>query len=157
MKEMEWYLGKTYSDNCHPAIMTETAAKLPDPEMPTITELGTERPKIDGEMTYIEKNNINEAIRQKLRKKDVYESDMHKIYNMIVGQTNEQIQEKAALRPIGPLLTRLRMSLNDTTRLTPKVVQKTSFLVALMIKSSHPPTLISQIIMTTMALKLTLP
>ena len=76
--------------------MTETAANFPDPEMPTITELGTERPKTDGEMTYLEKKNIDEAIRQKLRKKDVYESDMHKIYNLIVGQTNEQLQEKAA-------------------------------------------------------------
>ena len=48
-------------------------------------------------MTYLEKKNIDEAIRQKLRKKDVYESDMHKIYNLIVGQTNEQLQEKSAL------------------------------------------------------------
>ena len=31
-----------------------------------------------------------------LRKKYVYESDMHKIYNIIVGQRNEQLQEKAA-------------------------------------------------------------
>ena len=51
-------------------------------------------------MTYIEKNNIDEAIFQKLRKKDVYKSDMHKIYNIIVGQTNEQLQEKAALYAI---------------------------------------------------------
>ena len=75
--------------------MTETAANFPDPEMPTVTELGTERPKPDGEMTYLEKKNIDEAIRQKLKKKDVYESDMHKIYNLIMGQTNEQLQEKA--------------------------------------------------------------
>ena len=47
-------------------------------------------------MTYLEKKNINETIHQKLRKKDVYESDMHKIYNIIVGQTDEQLQEKAA-------------------------------------------------------------
>ena len=53
--------------------MNETAELFPDPEIPTITELGTERPKTDGEMTYPEKKNINEAIRQKLRKKDVYE------------------------------------------------------------------------------------
>ena len=51
--------------------MTETAADLPNPEMPTITEMGTERPKTDGEITYLEKKNIDEAIRQKLRKKDV--------------------------------------------------------------------------------------
>ena len=95
MKELERYLGTTYSDSCQPAIMTETAANFPDPDMPTINELGTERPKTDGEMTYLEKKNIYEAIHQKLRKKDVYESDMHKIYNLIVGQTNEQLQEKA--------------------------------------------------------------
>ena len=57
--------------------------------MHNITDLVTERPKIDGEITYLEKNNIDEAIRQKLRKKDSYESDMHKIYNIIVGQTKE--------------------------------------------------------------------
>ena len=31
-----------------------------------------------------------------MRKKDVYESDMHKIYNIVVGKTNKQLQEKAA-------------------------------------------------------------
>ena len=46
-------------------------------------------------MAYLKKN-IDEAIRQKLRKKDVYESDMHKIYYLIVGQKNEQLQENAA-------------------------------------------------------------
>ena len=96
MKELVQYLGTTYSDSCQPAIMTETAANFPNPDMPTITELGTERPKKDGEITYLEKKNINEAIRQTLRKKDVYKSDMHKIYNLIVGQTNEQLQKKAA-------------------------------------------------------------
>ena len=69
--------------------MTETAANFPDPEMPTITDLGIERPKTDWEMTYLKKNNIDEAIRQKLRKKDVYESYMQNIYNLIVGQTNK--------------------------------------------------------------------
>ena len=72
--------------------MTETAANFSDPDMPTITELGIKRSKTDGEMTYLEKKNIDEAICQNLRKKDVYESDMHKIYNLIVGQTNEQLQ-----------------------------------------------------------------
>ena len=47
-------------------------------------------------MTYLEKKNIDEAIHQKRSKKDIYKSDMHKIYNLIVGQTNEQLQEKAA-------------------------------------------------------------
>ena len=45
-------------------------------------------------MTYLNKNNIDEFIKQKLRKKDVYESDMHKIYKLIVGQANEQHQLK---------------------------------------------------------------
>ena len=48
-------------------------------------------------MTYIENNNIDKAIYQKLRKKDVYETDMHKIYNLIVGQKNKQLQEKYSL------------------------------------------------------------
>ena len=34
--------------------MTETAATFLDPEIPTITDLGTDLQKIDGEMTYPE-------------------------------------------------------------------------------------------------------
>ena len=45
IKEMEQCLGTTYSDRCQPAIMTETAATFPDLDMPTITDLGIERPK----------------------------------------------------------------------------------------------------------------
>ena len=45
MKELEQYFGATYSENCQPAIMTETAATFPDLEMPTINDLGIERPK----------------------------------------------------------------------------------------------------------------
>ena len=74
--------------------MSITAATFPDQEMPNITYLVTNRPKIDAQMSYLEKNYIDEAIHQNLRKKDVYESDMHKIYNLIVGQTKEQLQEK---------------------------------------------------------------
>ena len=48
MKELEQYLGTTYSDSCQPAIMTETAANFPNPEMPNITDLGTKCPKTDG-------------------------------------------------------------------------------------------------------------
>ena len=48
-------------------------------------------------MTYIEKKNIVEAICQNLRNKYVYETDMQKIYNLIVGQKNEQLQEKAGI------------------------------------------------------------
>ena len=70
-KELELYLGTTYSDSCQPAIINETAVNFPYPEMPTITDLGIKRPKTDGDMTYLEKKNIDEAIRQKLRKKDV--------------------------------------------------------------------------------------
>ena len=55
IKELELYLGEIYSDSCQKAIMTETAATFPDPGIPTITNLGTERPKTDGEMTYLKK------------------------------------------------------------------------------------------------------
>ena len=48
MKELDRYIVATYSDSYQPDIMTETAANLPNPEMPTITNLGIERPKIDG-------------------------------------------------------------------------------------------------------------
>ena len=48
-------------------------------------------------MTYLKNNNTNEAIRKKLRKKDVYQSDMHKIYNLILVQINKQLQENAEL------------------------------------------------------------
>ena len=59
--------------------------------MPTIADLGTKSPKIDAEMTYLNKKNINEAIHQNMSKHNVYKSDM---YNIIVVQTNEQLQEK---------------------------------------------------------------
>ena len=42
-------------------------------------------------MTYLKKNNIDKDIHQKLRKKDLYETDMPNIYNIIVGQTNEKL------------------------------------------------------------------
>ena len=62
----------------------------------TIPDTGSKRPKADGKMTYLKNNNIDKDIHHKLRKKDVYETDMHNIYNIIVGQTKEQLQEKAA-------------------------------------------------------------
>ena len=96
MKELEQYGGETYSDSCHPSIMTETTATFPEPEMYTITDLGTELPKTDAEMNFLEKKNIDESIRQNMRKKDIYKSDMHNIYNLNLVQTNEQLQEKAA-------------------------------------------------------------
>ena len=42
------------------------------------------------------KRYIDEAILQNLRNKDFYKSEMHKMYNLVVGQTNKQLQEKAA-------------------------------------------------------------
>ena len=37
-------------------------------------------------MTYLEKKNIEKYIHQKMRNKDVYESDIHNIYNIIMGR-----------------------------------------------------------------------
>ena len=56
--------------------------------------MGVERHKMDVQMTYLKNNSIDEAIHNKLRKKDVYETYMHKIYNLILGQKNEQLQNK---------------------------------------------------------------
>ena len=79
MKQLELYLLATYSEICQPAIMTKNPATFPDPEMLTFNDSGIKRPKTDADMTYLEKNNIDEAIKKKLRKKDVYESEMEKI------------------------------------------------------------------------------
>ena len=57
--------------------------------------MGVYCPKKDAEMTYHGKKNIYEAICQKLRNNFFYDTNMHKIYNLIVVQTNEQPQEKA--------------------------------------------------------------
>ena len=60
--------------------MTEIPATLSDPYMPTIIpDMGTDGPKMDREKKYLEKNNFDETIHQKLRKEDVYENYMHKI------------------------------------------------------------------------------
>ena len=60
--------------------------------MPTImTDNVAKRPKTDVETTYLKNNNIDEAIRQKFKKRDLYETNMHNIYNLIVGQTNKQL------------------------------------------------------------------
>ena len=72
--------------------MNETAATLSDPYIPIVADLGTERPKIDAERTYLEKIIPMKQSKKNLRNKDVYESYMHKIYNLIVSQTNEQLQ-----------------------------------------------------------------
>ena len=92
------YLGATYSDIFQPSIMTKTPETFPDPEMKSIVpDTGIEHPKTDAEMTYLKNKNIDKAIRHKMKKKYVYKTDMHKIYNLILGHTNEQLQEKAAL------------------------------------------------------------
>ena len=90
MKDMKWYIWATYSDICQPYTIIKTPSTFPNPEMPTtIPETGAKRPNTYGKMTYLKKNNIDEDIHQKLRKKDVYETDMHNIYNNMVGQTNK--------------------------------------------------------------------
>ena len=64
--------------------------------MPTIIpDTGVERPEIDSEMTYLKKKSIGKAIRQKLRKKYLYKTYMHNIYNITVGHTNYKIKKKA--------------------------------------------------------------
>ena len=48
--------------------------------MPTIIpDTGTKRTKTYIEITYLKNNNIDEAIHQKLMKKDLYKTDMHNI------------------------------------------------------------------------------
>ena len=80
MKELERYLGKTYIDSCQPDIMTQAPENLPNLEMPTIiTYTGVNRTKTYAEMTYIKNNNTDKATRHKPRKKNVHETDMHKI------------------------------------------------------------------------------
>ena len=70
--------------------MTETPATIFNPYMPTIIpDAGVNHHKTNMEMTYLEKNTIYKAVYQKLRNKDVYKIDMHKIYNLISGQKNE--------------------------------------------------------------------
>ena len=40
MKELEQYPAVTYSDSCQTYIITETHVNIPNPEMPTISDLG---------------------------------------------------------------------------------------------------------------------
>ena len=52
MKDMEQYLGDTYSNSFQLAITTKKQDTLPDPEIPTIIpDTGVKRPKTDTEMT----------------------------------------------------------------------------------------------------------
>ena len=96
MKELDRYLGTAYSNSCQPVIMTKTPEAFPELEIPNImTDTGCKRPKTDSKMAYLENKDTNEVIYKKLSKRDEYETDMNIIYNLIVGHTNEQIQEKA--------------------------------------------------------------
>ena len=82
---MNRYIGAIYSDSCQPAIMTETPATFPDPYMPIIIpDTCVEIPETNAEILYLENNGIDEAIHQKLRKKDEYETNVHNIYNIII-------------------------------------------------------------------------
>ena len=45
-------------------------------------------PRIDSDMTYLEKKNTNDPIRHTPKNKYMYETVIHKIYNIIVVQTN---------------------------------------------------------------------
>ena len=91
-KGLERYRGATYSNICQPVIMTDTTATFPDSDMPKIIpDTSTERPKKYMKMTYPTKKSIDNSIRQKLSKKDVYEINIHTIYNIIVGQKNEPL------------------------------------------------------------------
>ena len=97
MKDLDRYLGGTYRDIFYPDIMTKTLATLPDPDIPKIIhDTGVEHPKTDADMTYLENKSIDKAIRQKLRKKDLYETNINNIYNLFMGQTNEKLLEKAS-------------------------------------------------------------
>ena len=47
-------------------------------------------------MTYPKNKDIDETIHHKPKKEDVYETDTHKTYNIIVGQTKDKLQEETA-------------------------------------------------------------
>ena len=97
MKNLERYIGANYSDSFQQPIINETPETFPELEMPTITpETGTESPKTDREMIYLKNKDIDETIHNKSKKEDVCETDTHKTYNIIVGQTNDKLQEEAA-------------------------------------------------------------
>ena len=78
--------------------MNKTPETFLDQNVPAIIpDTGVEHPNTDVEMTYLKNKNIDEAICQKLRKQYVYETNMHMIYNIFVGHTKNQLQEKAVL------------------------------------------------------------
>ena len=71
MKKLEQYFGTTGRTIYQPTIVNETPVALPNRLMPTIvTDTGADHPKTYAKMTYLNNNNSNEAIRQKLRNID---------------------------------------------------------------------------------------
>ena len=77
--------------------MTKIPATFAETDIFTIIpKTGVNCNKTDTEISYLEKKIIYEAICQKLRKNDVYKTDMHKICNLTLGQTNKQLQDKMA-------------------------------------------------------------
>ena len=99
MKDMERYLEATYIDIWQPAIINKTLATFPNPDMPTIIpETCAKIPNMDADMTYLENNNIDEGIHQKLRNNDTYKTDMHKIYIYYFGWYKREITGKYGIR-----------------------------------------------------------
>ena len=86
-------------------------------------------------MIYLKKNNIDEAILQKLRKKDVYKSDMYKIYNIIVGQTNAITKWQIAYVLLDPVADYVHI-LDFNTRL--RVVSSILFPLTRLGRKSEP-------------------
>ena len=80
MEELERYLEATYSNIYQPAIINNTTETFTDLDIPTIIpDTGTKCTKTDGEMIYLKKKNIDEAIHKKLMKKDLCKTDTQKI------------------------------------------------------------------------------
>ena len=54
MKDLDRYLGETYTNSFQPVIINETPYTLPDPYIPTIIhDTGVKHPKTDVDMTYL--------------------------------------------------------------------------------------------------------
>ena len=80
MKDLDHYPGETYGDSCQLYIMKKTSKTFPNLEIPKIIpDMGSGYTNTYGEMNYLKKRNIDKDTRQKLRKKDAYETDMYKI------------------------------------------------------------------------------
>ena len=95
MKELEQYRGAMYNNICQP--YDQYIGDFPWPrDSYHHDDTGAESPKTDVKMTYLKNKNIDEAIHQKLRKKNVYETVTQKICNFIVSQTNEKLHDKVA-------------------------------------------------------------